>query len=569
MKKRLLSFILILTIALSGCFVFSGCVKEQFTVWFDGNGGTLVLGEQTQKITSADDIVPPVYEREGYKFDGWSVDLSKIQGNTIVEAKWINYTVTFNANGGTLVLGDEVQVVPDLKDVVYPIYERTGYTLSFDVSDPTTLEQDYVINAVWTANEYTLTFDVPTTPDTITVAYDSQIGELPVFVSEEYGFRGWTVDGVPIYAETVWNWTDDKQAIAKLFAYDEYMLYCDYNGGTVQEENPETYRTSGQSFTLNNPTKVGYDFIGWVDYFDSDSQPSLSITINNGDFGNKHYVAIWSPLKYDLSFDANGGELVDTNKRVSFGEPVGELPVPTLKGFDFDGWLFEGQIINKNSIWNVSSNGVLTASWKRQKYNLKLNVFDGSVSPKTIAVEYGLKVGELPTPNRDGGEFIGWYYNDELITCDTVWTDVNANGKELVSKWIMSKFTVNYSLDCTVRVTSKEGFNTIIREMQVKAQTDSGLRTIKEKSVSMSDLALQIIPKETIVAENEAEFSFDYWELGGFNLSKMLTETEDITIEQLLICLLTEGQKELYNEIISTGRINLVVQCRSDWSNFH
>ena len=45
---------------------------------------------------------------------------------------------------------------------------------------------------------------------------------------------------------------------------NEYSIEYELNGGTLSNSNPETYTVETESFTLNNPTKTGYTFIGWT-----------------------------------------------------------------------------------------------------------------------------------------------------------------------------------------------------------------------------------------------------------------------------------------------------------------
>ena len=44
-----------------------------------------------------------------------------------------------------------------------------------------------------------------------------------------------------------------------------YKITYNLAGGSVGTSNPSTYTVETDTFTLNNPTKVGYVFEGWVD----------------------------------------------------------------------------------------------------------------------------------------------------------------------------------------------------------------------------------------------------------------------------------------------------------------
>lgn len=116
MRKFLICLLSCLTVFASLAFV--GCNAE-FTVTFDGDGGTLVSGKEVQTVTSASKIKPPNYEKEGYEFDGWSVLLDDIKEDTTIKAKWkMRYSVVFSnaprnnkKTDRTVIIGDEYKGV--------------------------------------------------------------------------------------------------------------------------------------------------------------------------------------------------------------------------------------------------------------------------------------------------------------------------------------------------------------------------------------------------------------------------------------------------------------------------
>ena len=83
----------------------------------------------------------------------------------------------------------------------------------------------------------------------------------------------------------------------------KYTIAYDYTGGTAS--NMSSYYDTTPTFTLNNPTKTGYTFIGWTG--SNGNTPELSVTIYQGTIGNKSYVANWVANTYTLQYSANGG----------------------------------------------------------------------------------------------------------------------------------------------------------------------------------------------------------------------------------------------------------------------
>ena len=58
----------------------------------------------------------------------------------------------------------------------------------------------------------------------------------------------------------------------------DYAITYDLDGGSVATANPTTYNVETPTFTLNNPTKAGYTFIGWTGSNGSTSQTTVTIT---------------------------------------------------------------------------------------------------------------------------------------------------------------------------------------------------------------------------------------------------------------------------------------------------
>lgn len=63
-------FLLLLTFVLAAACLGAVACGKSFTVKFDGNGGTLVRGTESQTVTDVSKIEEPVYERAGYEFIG-------------------------------------------------------------------------------------------------------------------------------------------------------------------------------------------------------------------------------------------------------------------------------------------------------------------------------------------------------------------------------------------------------------------------------------------------------------------------------------------------------------------
>lgn len=81
---------------------------------------------------------------------------------------------------------------------------------------------------------------------------------------------------------------------------NEFSIKYNLNGGTMQN-NPLEYKAGEDIFTLKNPTKEGYKFLGWTgsnysNYVESSKYiPQKTVNLTKKDAGNKVYTANWAP----------------------------------------------------------------------------------------------------------------------------------------------------------------------------------------------------------------------------------------------------------------------------------
>ena len=74
---------------------------------------------------------------------------------------------------------------------------------------------------------------------------------------------------------------------------DGYTITYELNGGELNKENKNTYGIFS-AFTLNNPTKEGYQFTGWTG--SNGNTPKIKITICQGSSGDLHFIANYTPI---------------------------------------------------------------------------------------------------------------------------------------------------------------------------------------------------------------------------------------------------------------------------------
>lgn len=124
---------------------------------------------------------------------------------------------------------------------------------------------------------------------------------------------------------------------------------------------------------------------------------------------------------YNVLFDTNGGNPIDTTITVKYGDTYGELPIPTKEGYIFLGWYDEfDNKIESNSQIQDKGNRTLYAKWASEEITVTFDAVGGELSTNTKIVKYGEKIGELPIPTKSDKVFLNWKLGDKVITQDTI-----------------------------------------------------------------------------------------------------------------------------------------------------
>ncbi len=181
------------------------------------------------------------------------------------------YTVSFDTLGGSTVESQEVEE-DSFAEIPSTTPTKTGYTFKdwdFDFSTtPITGDRTITANA-WQANTYTVSFDGNggSSPNAITVTYDSTYGELPTAEREGYTFVGWYTaleEGQEIQSTNIVDITKNILLYARwtINSYDLSLLLLDSAHGNVTGEGTYEY---ANSVTVSATVNLGYTFLGWYE----------------------------------------------------------------------------------------------------------------------------------------------------------------------------------------------------------------------------------------------------------------------------------------------------------------
>ena len=229
-----------------------------------------------------------------------------------------------------------------------------------------------------------------------------------------------------------------------------YTITYDLAGGTISTPNPASFTDEGADFTFVSPTRAGYTFTGWSGTGIAGINPS--VTIPFGSTGDRAYTAHWTANDYTLTFDAQGGTVSPESITVTYDAVVGALPMPGRTGYSFAGWFTEasgaGSEYTEETVYRTDGNSMLYACWTANDYTLAFDAQGGTVSPESITVTYDAAVGELPTPERTGYTFAGWFTEASgagtQYTADTVYQ--TAGDLTLHACWTLNTYALAYDL---------------------------------------------------------------------------------------------------------------------------
>ena len=163
-----------------------------------------------------------------------------------------------------------------------------------------------------------------------------------------------------------------------------------------------------------------------------------------------------------VTFDGNGGTVSVKTKTVTVGETYGSLSSASRQGYTFDGWYTAKSggthITAKTKVTN-NKNHTLYAHWTANTYTVTFNGDGVKVSPESKKVKFNSTYGTLPSPQKYGYTFEGWYTarngKGTKITANS--TVSTASNHTLFAKWKPIKRKLIFDANGgTVSPTSKE-----------------------------------------------------------------------------------------------------------------
>jgi len=178
----------------------------------------------------------------------------------------------------------------------------------------------------------------------------------------------------------------------------EYVVTFDSQGGSAVA--PQRVDKGGTATKPADPTRTGYAFGGWS--LDGATAYDFSTPVT----GNIALTAMWTPLRYTVTFNSDGGSAVDS-QTVSYGSTVTKPTDPTKTSKLFDGWYTDQTYQTEFSFDTpVTQDVTVYALW--MNYSVTFDP-SGGIGGAMLMVDDSGVLTELPTPpSKSGKTFSGW-----------------------------------------------------------------------------------------------------------------------------------------------------------------
>ena len=341
------------------------------------------------------------------------------------------YKVTFKQNGHTDVV-KTVEKGEDLTDIPMP-QEKIGYTVVWDQMSFTNITEDIVVNAVATANKYTITYDAnggELANQTQEVTFDTET-TLAIPTKEDYLFNGWTYEGAVVVNGAAWSIANDVTLVAEWI--DNRPTYTVTFVDGAQLKTVEVKK--GESVSADDVPS----FVGKVGY-----SAAWDITDYTNILTDMTVTAEYTANTYTITYDADGFAMDGTTVQLTYDALCTALDMSlTKEDANFLGWKYGEVTYTKESVWNVADNVTITPDWGAEnQFTIVFVDTDGSTINKTIYM--GQDLTDIPTPKAKVGYTVdNVWYADEACMQTAVFTNVQA-GFTVYAKATANTYKVSY-----------------------------------------------------------------------------------------------------------------------------
>ncbi|MEE1139577.1 MAG: InlB B-repeat-containing protein, partial [Acutalibacteraceae bacterium] len=465
----------------------------------------------SEEVLFGNPIKGPFYEVEktGYEFAGWQ----DAEGNAYVEgetpvplggidlyATWVpgdvNFTVTIHyydkrnndpdktvTRTGKAKTGSRVELVeaaPEnpVEGVTYYLYSSlpavSGY--EFDetnennefVIESVNSEGKSVINVYYKASTITYTFDAteggtfPSTGERYLASsgefYDAfDVNSIEKPVKDGYVFKAWTpnANNLTVYNQNrTFTATWDVRKVNVTFNAGEGNFGTGTDGAEIKTSTAQLTHGSSITKPATNPTREGYEFLGWAATADGEVLTDLGTAT---DYDNGHnFYAKWKKASYGVTYLLDGA-LYGEVENVEYEGTVTVRDYPAdIEGYTFVGWTYNGTTYAPGQTFTMPNGAVhLEGEFVADEFDAVFYATGGyfgsdeTATTATVKVFYD-DIGTSPAkPVRSGYEFLGYTDTEGsasiVLQANAAFT-MNEEGKTYYAVWkaTIADYTIEY-----------------------------------------------------------------------------------------------------------------------------
>ncbi|MBQ6677507.1 MAG: InlB B-repeat-containing protein [Clostridia bacterium] len=173
---------------------------------------------------------------------------------------------------------------------------------------------------------------------------------------------------------------------------------------------------------------------------------------------------------FTATFEMDGGTIVDRNgvdrQTSEFAEDtlIFENLTYSKPGYEFQGWYRDSDFSDLFSLDGSdavmpSENIILYAKWVALSYTVHFDANGGSVTPTSMQALSDVRLGQLPTPERQYYTFDGWFLEDGTTKVTSASKFARTEDLTLYAHWTLNSFIVTFNANGgTTGTTSLRGY---------------------------------------------------------------------------------------------------------------
>ena len=465
-------------------------------------------------------ITLPTPTRTGYTFAGWYADAlfatsigvggatHSPTGTSLTPtayANWtgINRTVTYSAataTGGAVptdasnyIIGSSVVIKGNTGSLVRTGYTFAGWTYASDGTGTvltsgttyTTATSNMVFYANWSANTYTVTYNINGAaglPTTSSATYTTGGAALTLttvgtMAKTGFDFGGWSATPTGIALSGTYTTTVDAtlfavwtiKSISISFAKGDASASSFFNFPSNRSSNFGT--TIRLTDTVDSSVTIGgvsHAFMGWNDgtsVYQSGASYLLGETAPT-------FTATWVKI-FAVRYAFNGGtaavgssavdaECLAAGETCTDGQVITANAAPTRTGYTFGGWVDQNNVaVTAGDTFTVGTTRYLIyANWTPVDYAITYSTAGGSTPATPFTKQIGQTFTVAAAPTKTGYTFTGWSDGTSNFGVGVTYY-VATSAVTLTAQWSANIYTIVYDWNGGSGSTTSNGSFTV------------------------------------------------------------------------------------------------------------